>query len=157
MHVILRWLKIRTIQFLVKFSLQYRSRVKVLRWLTFLVRKFWDGSKFEAKLNSRHKWRAEIEVRCIWKFEFFAISRKKVWVRVVRSFVRFFGPASKYSRFICIAKKSIVILSVNMSVQKLSNAISSNQSSSAEYECHMCEPPVSLKEDSVWKHNQDCI
>ena len=33
MHVILRWLEIRTIRFLFNFSSKDRSRVKILRWL----------------------------------------------------------------------------------------------------------------------------
>ena len=35
MHEILRWPKIRTIQFLFNFSSKYQSRVKILRWPTF--------------------------------------------------------------------------------------------------------------------------
>ena len=39
MHVTLRWLKIRTVQFLFNFSSKYPSRVKTLRWLTFFSSK----------------------------------------------------------------------------------------------------------------------
>ena len=39
MHVILRWLKVRTIQFLFNFCSKYWSRVKILRWLTFFSSK----------------------------------------------------------------------------------------------------------------------
>ena len=35
MHAILRWPKIRTIQFLFDFGSKYQSRVKILRWPTF--------------------------------------------------------------------------------------------------------------------------
>ena len=39
MHVTLRWLKIRTVQFFFNFSSKYPSRVKTLRWLTFFSSK----------------------------------------------------------------------------------------------------------------------
>ena len=56
MHLILRWLKIRTIHFsLISFS-KYWSRVFWPKWLTFLARKNRDGSQFGEKLNSRQKW-----------------------------------------------------------------------------------------------------
>ena len=39
MHAILRWPKIRTIQFLFDFGSKYQSRVKILRWPTFFSSK----------------------------------------------------------------------------------------------------------------------
>ena len=51
-HVTLRWLKIRTVQFFFNFSSKYPSRVKTLRWLTFLARcmtSFW--STFESNIK----------------------------------------------------------------------------------------------------------
>ena len=63
MHLILKWLKIRTIHFSLISSSKYWSHVFWPKWLTFLARKCWSGSKFEEKLNSRQKW-----------FEFWATS-----------------------------------------------------------------------------------
>ena len=39
LHVTLRWLKIRTLQFFIYFSSKYPSRVKTLSWLTFFSSK----------------------------------------------------------------------------------------------------------------------
>ena len=38
------------------FGWKYQSRVKTLRWPIFLVRKPWDGPKFEEKSYSRQRW-----------------------------------------------------------------------------------------------------
>ena len=57
MHEILDKLKIRTVQFLVKFLLENRSRVKILDKLTFFSSKILNKLKirreieFEAKMN----------------------------------------------------------------------------------------------------------
>ena len=57
MHVILRWPKIRTIQFLFNFGSKYQSRVKILRWPTFFSPKTLRWPKirreivFEAKMT----------------------------------------------------------------------------------------------------------
>ena len=59
----LRWLKIRIYKFLLIFSLKYPSRVKTLRWLTFLARKLWDGSKY-----------GPLSPRIQFLFEFWAVS-----------------------------------------------------------------------------------
>ena len=68
MHEILRWPKIRTIQFLFNFGSKYQSSVKILRWPTFLVRKPWDGSKFGLSF-SRNRFNFElwaISGFCMW-------------------------------------------------------------------------------------------
>ena len=49
-HVILRWLKVRTIQFLFNFCSKYWSRVKILRRLTFFSSKIRRDIEIEAKM-----------------------------------------------------------------------------------------------------------
>ena len=79
MHLILRWLKIRTIHFSFYFSSNYWSHAFCRSGSLFLARKFWDGSKFEKKLNSIS---SEKNEKNEW-FEFWAISKNKIQIPLV--------------------------------------------------------------------------
>ena len=50
MHAILRWPKIRTIQFLFDFGSKYQSRVKILRWPTFFSSKILRWPKIRREM-----------------------------------------------------------------------------------------------------------
>ena len=69
MHEILSKLKIRTIQFLVKFLLENRSRVKILSKLTFF------SSKILNKLKIRRE--IEFEAKVIQNFDTWSIFEQK--------------------------------------------------------------------------------
>ena len=71
MHEILDKLKIRTVQFLVKFLLENRSRVKILDKLTFF------SSKILYKLKIRRE--IEFEAKMIRILSLFKIFELKKW------------------------------------------------------------------------------
>ena len=96
MHVILRWLKI-------DFNSKYRSRVKILRWLTFLVRRFWDSSKFESFLQriqflyfetSQNFQIKKVSHLKIWTRDpFFELKLKGIWMIRILCYLRYIPQA----------------------------------------------------------------
>ena len=85
LHVTLRWLKIRTVQFFFNLSSKYSSRVKTLRWLTFFSSKTLRWLKIRTVFSSNpfslRDGYFELKLKKNWTVRSPAISRTPAYIQ----------------------------------------------------------------------------